>query len=72
MDGAVTNADSGNDVAEAYAPTLGLILTIVVNATKNVNLGLNASMVIVVTLDFLKSKKIIGRLYDNSKSVVLL
>lgn len=30
VDSVVTNADSGNDVAEAYAPTLGLILTIVV------------------------------------------
>lgn len=56
VDGAVANADSGNDVAEAYAPMLGLILTIVVNATRNVNLGLDASMDIVVTLDFFDYK----------------
>lgn len=54
MDGAVTNADSGNDVAEAYAPTLGLILTIAVNATENVKPGLNASLDIVGTLDLLE------------------
>lgn len=55
--GPVTNADSDNDVVEAYAPTLGLIMIIVVNATKNVNPGLNASMDIVDTFDFFKYQK---------------
>lgn len=62
MDSAVTNADSVNDVVEPYAPTLGLILTIVVNATRNVNLGLNASMDIVGKLDFLE--------YENNRKVM--
>ena len=62
MDNAVTNADSVNGVVEPYAPTLGLILTIVVNATRNVNLGLNASMDIVGKLDFLE--------YENNRKVM--
>lgn len=57
MDGVVTNADLDNDVVEAYAPTLALILTIVGNATKNVNPGLNASMDIVVRLNSKKYEK---------------
>lgn len=52
MDGAVTNADSDNDVAEASAPMLAITPSIVVNATKSVNLGLNVNMDIVATLDF--------------------
>lgn len=52
MAGAVTNADLDNDVAEVSAPMLALIRSIVVNATKSVNPGLNASMDIVGTLDF--------------------